>query len=301
LRRRGILIGAGALLLLGALALYWTQMPAKLANDYEARAEPQTERVQRVLEPAMDKFGFETFGVVEVKVKQSPRGYLRDLSRAISKDLRELERARSVVKRAKRSLGRIDEEAMTDAPSWPLLGGTDEVQSASGIAGEAGAYLRKARAYVREFGELVEYSIDYMRFSYKLAGAGARAAASTPKAPTSVEQVTRPLEREQRIAIAELLRFRRHKPPKEAFGEHHALIAQTERLIRNERALLAAIRRQDQGSVVRITKRINSELGRGDRRSIKWLEKLMDRSRYTRLIDDLRRREGRLRKGFEEL
>ena len=301
MRRRRILIGAGALLLAVALGLYFTQMPAKVANDYEERAEPQTERIQRAVQPTIDRFGFETFAVVDVKLKQSARGYLSDLRRATTRDLRQLESARRAVKRAKRSLARIDEEAMTDVPSWPLLGGMGELESASDTAGEAGDYLRKARAYVRDFGELVEYSIDYMRFGYKLAGAGARAEVDTPKAPTSVEQITRPLEREHRVVVTELLRFRRHRPPKAVFGEHHATIAETERLIRNERALIRAVRVEDYDRADRITARINRDFDRNDRRSRKWLRKLMDSSRYTRQIDDLVRREERVREAFEEL
>ena len=284
-----------------ALALYFTQFPTKLANDYEKRAEPQAKRVQRAVQPAMDRFGFETFSVVDVKMKQATRGYLSDLGRATTRDLRQLENARRVVKRAQRSLGRIDEEAMTDVPSWPLLGGIDDLESASDIAGEARVYLRKARGYVRDFGELVEYGVDYMRFGYKLAGAGARAEVDTPARPTSVAQITRPLEREHRIVVTELLRFRRHRPPKEAFGEHHATIAETERLIRNERALIRAVRVEDYDRADRITARINRDFDRSDRRSAKWLRKLMARSRYARQIDDLVRREERLSEAFDAL
>ena len=300
--RGRILIGGGVVLLVvGALVLYFTQMPAKLANDYEERAEPQSERIQRVVEPAMDSFGFETFAVVDVKQKQSMRGFLSDLNRASKRDFRELERARSAVKRAKRSLGRIDEEALADAPSWPLLGGTDDVESAADIADQARDYLRKARAYVREYGELVEYGVDYMRFGYRTAIASARAEADTPKAPTSAAQLTRPLVREQRIVVAELLRFRRHRPPKDQFGEHHAVIAETERLIRDERALIAALSVEDYDRADRITARINKDLKKSEKRSSKSLRKLMASSRYTRLIDDLRKREERLAEAFENL
>ena len=301
MRLRWILAGAGVLLVACALVLYLTQMPAKVANDYESRAEPQHGRVGKAIQPVIDTFDYETFAVVEVDEDLAPRKYLRALRRATSRDLRELEKARRAVRKAKRTLARVDEEELTHVSDWPLLGGTGDVEEASKVADQAGAYLRKARAYVRDYQELVEYSVDLVRFGDREVAAQVRAELAFPARPTSPAQIARPLERAHEILIVELARFKRHRPPEEQFSQYHRIIRETEAQLRLETKYIAAVKRNDFSRSERLRKKLNRDVDRSSRRSRRDLARLMERSRFKKRVDDLQRRESRIADAFDDL
>jgi hypothetical protein len=231
----------------GLIAAYLLVAPPKLADDYEKKAEPEQAKVEEAVRPVADSFNADVFGTLPISSKLSPRAYLRKYRKNATRDKRELARAGRAVRKAKRALAEVDGDAMTDAPSWPLLGG--DLDEAEEVAGMQEVYLRKARAFVKDYEELVEYEQFLGDVYDRLNISDAEGQASVPANPTSPGQITDPLGRVLRTAQAQLRRMQKRKPPKALKVEHRRAVAEVRKGIADNRALMAAINRRDIGRI----------------------------------------------------
>lgn len=301
MRLRWILLPLGALVVIAAIGFYVIGLPPTLADDYEKKAQPEHEKLEDALRPAMDSFDAVTIGTVEVKRGRNTRTYIRRAERITRRDLRELASARRRVRRARVALGRIDEEAMTDSPSWPLIGGRGDLEEAGAVADAESAYLRKARAFLRDYDELIKYSVRSIRSIHRMGVDFAREEERIPSAPTSAGQITGPLNRAIRVAARHLRDFKRLKPPRPIRAEHRRVRSDLELFLRQQRDISAAIVRDDFDRVRRIERAVRRTGRRYDRQSRKDLDRILKRSRYRRQIDDLERRETKISQMFEDL
>ena len=286
-----VLAVVGVLLQAGAVAYYLTEMPPRLAEDYAERAEREHERLARAVGPATETFDDVTLGTLDIDDDLSPRAYLRRFKRVTRQDRREHARAERRVKRAKRALARADTEAMTEVPDWPLLGGRGELGEAEDAAERLDAYMRKARAFVRDYGLLLDYWGTTSRMGERVVVALTEAYAKIPRYIASPRQFTGPMGRALGVAEAQLKRLRRLDPPKALRADHRRSLAGLRRNIADQRAMSAAVRRSDFAGANRIRASLRRRAKAEDRRGRRELQRLVGSSRYRRQINDLLRRE----------
>lgn len=300
MRLRWILIPLGVLVIAGAVAYYLLWVPPQLANDYEEKAEPEHTKVEQMLRPVRDQFNSTVLGTIEFK-RKDPRAYLRAYLRVAARDIREQRRAQRVVRRARRALERIDESAMTEPPSLPLLERRGDMEDAQALADRERDYLRKARAFLRDFAELLAFEIRADRLIDRLNLAFARAETRIPKVATSPGQITGPMDAAALRAALATRGYRRLKPPKPMRAEHRRISREMQRDVRDQRAISQAVKRDDFTRVRAIERRIKREAKRRDRASKADLTRLVERSRYARQLKDLTRRETEIFDAFRDL
>jgi hypothetical protein len=282
------------------IAYYLLWFPPKLANDFEEQAKAEHAEVEEALRPATETFNDVTLGTITFE-RKDPRAYLRTYQRVAARDRREHAAARRRVRSARRTLARIDEEAMTEPPGWPLLSGRGDMAEAHDVAREERAYLRKARAFLRDYDELLAYEQASNRWLDRVNLAFVRSEIQTPEAPTSAAQITGPLNRAVRLATAAARRYRRLKAPRPVQREHRRTAAEVGRFIGRQRAIAAAVARDDYTRVRAIERRDRRENKLDDRRSREDLVRLTERSSYKRQIADLESREIKIFDAYQDL
>ena len=299
--RWGVVVGV--VVVAAAAAFYLLAVPGMLSSSYEERAEPEHEKAEKALDPAYEAFSRETLGTDNRPIEKAdkPGEYVREIERVTADNLRRLSRARRTVKRAEAGLGEVDEGELGDVPDWPLLGGRGGLDEAEEIAGDEGDYLRKARAFLRDFRRLIDFETDFNRFWRRVGLTIGRGNAAIPKNPTSPGQVTRPVDRSVRQLESALRRFRRMKAPPERRAEHRNVVAGFGFVIAELRRFSSAIKRLDIGAAEQVDKRLARGTKRYDRRTQANFRRLIARSRYVRQIDDLERRERELGRAWDEL
>jgi hypothetical protein len=304
--RRGLIVGivAGVVLLAltGAALFYLLSVPDRLASSYKEDAEPEHEKIEKALGPVARSFSRRTFGedTSEIGRAKRPGTYVRALERVTRRELKEIGPARRSIKRAERELEEIDEEAMTETPDWPLLGGRGDLKKAEEIAGEERDYLSKSRRFLREYRRLVDWASDRLRFYRRFGLTLGRGFGSIPENPSSPGQVTRPLERTADEIAAQARRFRRVKAPSEVRREHRNIAASVEFVVSEVRGLATAVRNLDLQRINQFDRRVTRGLRRYDRRSTGHFRTLIARSIYVRLINDVERRERQIGRAYDD-
>ncbi|HEX8648294.1 MAG TPA: hypothetical protein VF715_15480 [Thermoleophilaceae bacterium] len=300
MRLRWILLPLGVLAVGAAVAYYLFWVPPQLADDYEEKAEPEHAKIGQTLSQVTGEFNNVVLGTIAFKRKDA-RAYMRTYLRVAARDMREQRRALRRVRRARRELARIDESALTEPPDWPLLGSRGDMEDAQALAGKERDYLRKARAFLRDFAALLAYEVRADRWIGRHNLSFARAETRIPKVATSPGQITGPLDAAALRAELAVRGYRRLKPPKPMRAEHRRVAREMQRDIRDQRAISRAVKRNDFTRVRAIERRVKRDLKRRNRASRAALAWLVDRSRYARQIEDLKRRETKGYEAFEDL
>jgi hypothetical protein len=223
------------------------------------------------------------------------------MRRQQARDLRELKSAQRAVRKAKRRLKRIDRAAMTDAPERALLNGRDDLKDARAVAGEERDYLRKLDAFVSDYEKLLGYTVFSYEAQHRFSVAIVQAQVQIPARPTSLGQITGPLDRGIRRAAPAVKQFKRRRPPRPMRKEHRDVLRDLEHVLEQQRAVAAAIRRDDFDRANAIDRRVRKKADRSRKTSTEELRRFINRSRYSKQIDDLNKRELAIRKLFEDL
>lgn len=213
----GIVVGVLLLAVAGAVLVYLSVMPGRLAEDYKESAQAEHEKVEDALDPVYESFSRKTFGenTSEIGKAKRPGTYLRALQKVTRRELKEIGPARRSIKRAEAALDEIEDEEMTETPNWPLLGGRGDLKEAEAIAAEERDYLRKARRFLAGYRKLVDWASDRMRFYRRFGLTLGRGFGGIPDNPSSPGQVTRPLDRTASEIATRARRFgaeSRHRP-----------------------------------------------------------------------------------------
>jgi hypothetical protein len=305
--RRGVVLGiVGGVLLLavaGAVLFYLLAVPGMLTSSYKERAEPEYEKADDAMRPVYAAFSRDTFGVDNRPIEKAkrPGQYVKAIVKVTGENLRDLGRARRTIKRAEQKLDEIDEDDLTDVPDWPLMDGRGDLDTVEKVAGEQDDYLRKARAFLRDFRTLVDYESDAARFFRRAGLTFGRAGDAVPDNPTSPGQVTRPIDRGVRENQSQARRFKRVKVPRERRAEHRNQLAAVDFVVAELRRFSSALKRLDLGTAQQVDKRLASGSKRYDRVTQKHFQKLIRRSRYVKQMDDLERRERRILRTLDDL
>lgn len=306
MRRRlviGIVSGVVVLALAGAALLYLLVVPGMLSSSYKERAEPEHEKAEDALRPALAAFSRDTLGVDNRPIEKAkkPGQYVKAVVRVTGENLRNLGRARRTIKRAERKLAEVDEEELTDVPDWPLLGGRGDLDDVEELSGDEKDYLRKARRFLRDFRTLVDYESDSARFIRRAGLTFGRAGDAIPERPTSPGQITGPVDRCIREIGSQRRRFDRLKVPRERRAEHRNQLAAAGFVVGELRRFSAAIKRLDVSAAEQIDRRLARGSKRFDRRTQANFRRLVARSSYVRQVRDIERREITIARLYEGL
>lgn len=299
----GIVGGVVAVACVAAVVFYLMAVPGMLATGYKERAEPEHDRVEKLLRPARDTFSRETFGFDnrEIEKADKPGEYVRAVERATGRALKRHNKARGTVKRTAARLAKVDAGEMTEAPDWPLLGGRGELSDAESIASDESDYVRKAERFLRDYERLLEYEIDVLRFYRRVGITMGRGGDSIPDNPTSPGQITRPINRSVSDIQGQVRRFKKLKPPPERKDEHRNFVGAINFVVSELRRFSSAIGRLDIASANQIDRRLARGSKRYDRRSRANFRRLLARSIYVRQINDLEKRERDISRAYKKL
>jgi hypothetical protein len=301
-RLRWILAGAGAFLIVAAaIAYYFTQVPGMLAEDYEEKAEPEQQRIRAAMRPVYRSLSAKTFGTDSRAVEKAKNAdqYVRAIDRTTSKELRQLVPAQKAIDRAQRVLGKTDEEALLETPSWPLVGGRGELGEAEEIADREREYLPRARAFLKHYERVVAYTRSDIEFVRSFGFALGRGLGRIPDSPSSPGQVTGPLDRTARQLDGHLRRYRRTKAPRELRRDHRTHVGLIRYVIGHVRAVSSAVKAQDLGRI----NRLERNFARGTRRfRVRvTVRKFVTSSSYAKSVRRLRDMERSLLRAYKRL
>lgn len=303
MRLRWILAGAGVLLLVvGAIAYYFTQMPGRLADDYKEEAEPQQQLMRNAMRPVYRTLAVQTFGADTRSINRArnPDQYIRAVDRVTSRQLRRLAPARRQIAKAKRTIEKLDEKALFEPPAWPLLGGRGDLEGAESIAEDEREYVEEASAFLKHYERLVSYTEDEVRFARTFGVTMGRGFDAIPANPTSPGQVTRPLDRTTRRFKTQLASFRKRKAPPEIRKNHKELVALVRFVDSKVRELSSAVKARNLARI----EAWEREFGRGLRRFTGAgisPARIVVRSTYAKRVRKLRDRERALLRAYGRL
>lgn len=306
MKLRVALVGLAAVAVVGAVAWYLTAAPGMLAGDYRDQARPEHEKLARAVRDLGVNFQLNTFGWADYEAldrTKTPDQYLRLLRRTTAAHRRELVRVRGVVRRARSTLGALDEEALLDVPAWPALEGRDELGRAEEISADERDYLRRARVLVRDYRRLVDYTLVELRVATSVARivsvdltrlARRAESVSISRSAAGLDRLADRLDRQARA-------FGRRKPPPGLRVGHRRSAASVRAQAREVRRLAGAVRRLDRAGIQAFDRRFPAIADREDRRARRALERLIANSHYRRLLTGLGRLDRRIQAGYEEL
>ncbi|MDQ3934372.1 MAG: hypothetical protein M3340_07035 [Actinomycetota bacterium] len=296
--RRGILVAIGGLALAAGIAAYFLALPPVLADGFEDRAEPEHRRVARTLQRVYGSLGSATFSTSFDDFEADGHAYVRAIRRAAVRDARALRLAKRAVRRARLELARVDDEAMTDGPSWPLLGGVGDAGRANDVADQERTYLKKARAFVRDFVDLLDYRGKELRLTRLASVVLARLAVRVPSSVADelayIASVRARLELWVRPFEVEL-------PPEPVRDQHKHQVEETNRVIRGLRVLERALPRVGLDRALKLYNRAIVPSDRYLSRQYKDLDRLLERSQYARGREDLRVRHAEIQRAYLDL
>lgn len=305
--RRGLIAGivAGVVMvaLTGALLLYLLALPGKLAGNWEERAEPTHEEVDKALEPVFFTFSARSLGqdVREIGRADGPGEYVRAVERVTSRQLRDLRLPLRAIARAEKKLDEIDEADLTEAPDWPLIGGRGDLDQAEEIAGQEREYLTRARRFLRDYRRLIDYLVHSARAFRSTGVTIGLGGADIPDSPQSPRDVTRPIHRVIRQLASQRRRESRFKPPPPLRAEHRNSLARLDFTIAELRRFTAAIERYDITTASQLDRRLSRGSRRYDRRSRRNFVALVAKSTYVRQITRLKRHEREIGRAYVKL
>jgi hypothetical protein len=295
---------AVVVLALGAgLFYYFTSVPDELAADYVDSAEPEHEKVVDAMEPVYDTFTIDTFGVDQREIQRAKTiaRYLRALGRAVERERVQLRSVREDLDEAREALEDVDEDALTDVPDWPALGGRGDLADAEDIADDEQAYLAAVQKFLDEYDELIDYSFRLLRFSAKAGRTAGRGVQRLPENPGSPEAVARPLDRLAARLSRQARGLRRGRPPRDLRRDQNLVAAEIAFYARKFRGLARAVRAQDLAAVNRFDREVTQGGRRYARRGRSSLRRLVARSDYSRAIERLEDRERDIEDAYERV
>jgi hypothetical protein len=283
-----------------AIVLYLTALPPRLADGYVEEAEPEHQRIERAMRPVTESFNATVLGTIDFD-RKSDSAYLRAYLRVVARDKRELVQAQRAVRRARRVLVRSDEEALTEAPSGPLLNGRGDLKRARELAAMETEYLRGTRRFLRDYDALLTYQLRSNQWVDRVNLPFMRAETQIPDVATSLTQITGPLDRAIRLASVAVRGLQRLKPPKPMRAEHRRIVAEFRGDVEEERAVSRAVARDDFALVRKLERGIERRSKKLEREGSDALLRLTDRSPYKRQITELQRRESEIFALYQEL
>ena len=295
--------GAGVLLLVAAaVAYYFTQVPGRLAEDYKEEAEPQQQLMRNAMRPVYRTLAVQTFGADTRSLNRAknPDQYILAVDRVTSRQLRRLDPARRQIAKAKRTIEKLDEEALFEVPEWPLLGGRGDLEEAEDIAGREREYVVEARAFLKHYERLVSYTEDEVRFVRRFGVTMGRGFDAIPANPTSPGQVTRPLDRTARRFKPQLASFRKRKAPPEVRKNHKELLGVVRFVDAKVRELSSAVKARNLARIEAWERDFARGLKRFDGTGVT-PARIVSRSTYARKVRKLRDRERALLRAYDRL
>ena len=157
-------VGAVAFVLLAAFAaVYFTQVPDRLAEDYRDDAGPAFERVDESVYDSLETFRTDYFrglAIKEFNEKRTGRSLSRlrrVIRRQYATDRGDIEAARRAIADAEETLS-ANEDALTEVDAPPLLGGIGGLADARDTASEAESYIEANRRFFDQYRELIDYA-----------------------------------------------------------------------------------------------------------------------------------------------
>lgn len=285
----------------GALAFYLLAMPGRLASDWKDDAEPQQQRVRTVMRDVYRSMSAKTFGADTRSIQRArnPDQYVRAIDRTTAKELRQIGPARTAINRAERTLAKLDEEALTETPDWPALGGRGDLEEVEDIAEREEAYLRDVRSFLKRYKRLVDFAVNNIRAVRRFGVTLGRGFDTIPDSPTSPGQVTGPLDATARNLNKAVRLLRKQKAPPELRKDHRTFFGYVRFVIAEVRKLSSAVRRRDLAGI----EAFDRNMRRGSKRypTRVTLRKLVVGSSYAKRIRRLRDAERTLLRAYERL
>ena len=288
-------------MLAGAVAYYFTSVPGTLASDWKDEAAPEQHRMRTVMRDVYRSMSAKTFGVDSRSIERAknPQQYVRALDRATAKELRQIRPARVAIERAERVLKRIDEEALTETPDWPMLGGRGDLKDAEEIADRERGYLEEARAFLKRYKRLVDFAVGNIRAVRRFGTTLGRGFDRLPDNPTSPGQITGPLDATAGNLNKAIRLLKKEKPPPELRRDHRTFLAYVRYVISEIRKLSSAVRRRDLPAIRAFDRNMSRAPKRFPTRLT--LRKLVVGSSYAKRIRRLRDTERILLRAYERL
>jgi hypothetical protein len=298
------LIVAGAVLslwVIAAVGFYMFAMPNRLASDYRDDAEPEHKQIRKAMQPVYKSLSIKTFYLDDRRIEKAktPDRFVHEIDRATSKALRRLQPLERKVARARKTLEKADEKALTDVPDWPMLGGRDDLEVAEEIAEDEERYLPEARAFLKRYEDLVEFWISDALALRRFGVTVGRGFESVPDNPTSPGQVTGPLERMARKLDKHLRSYKRSKPPPGLRRYRKEAVALVRLFTREIRGLADAVKDRDLARIESFDNRIDRAIKKS--KAEVSVGHLVYRSNYAQDIRRLKSRERKLQREFRKL
>jgi hypothetical protein len=297
--KRGRLLLGGVVLLLvaGALVFYFAFVPGMQADDYKKAARPEHAKLVKAMERVDRTFSFRTFGASRKIKAKSPEEYVRELRKFVAGERREIKPASTAIKKARSVLKDVNEGALLDVPSWPVIGGSGDLGKAEDLADDERAYLEASRRFLPRYARLVEYASDEIEFADQTGLAMGNGVAALPEHPTSPEQVARPMD-SVAAKIERITRdYRRIKPPKDVRRTVHEALGLAQFLSRTFREFADAVRARDLAKINQFDETLSKGVDRYELGS-KSVRRLVTKSSYSRELRRIRKLNQRVEKGY---
>jgi hypothetical protein len=285
------------------LAVYLTQVPGMVTDDYRDEARPEQLKLRKALRPVYGTFTAFTFGIDDTAIDKAKneRQFVKAVEKVSREALRELRPTRRAIEKARRALERADEGKLFDVDVPPLVSDGGEIGDAKAIAADERRYLSRARSFLKDYDRLVAFEIKGVEFLRDSGVTVARGFDKIPQTFTSPGQFTRPVEGVIKTLGRDLRRFRKRRAPPDLAAEHREAVRDTEFLIARLRDMNAAARNLDNAALQRAYRRLKPNDEKLDREARKALRRFLTKSRTAKQIRELRKRERELSAAFAEL
>jgi hypothetical protein len=276
-------------------------MPGRLAEDWKEKAQPEQQKLRTAMRDVYRSMSAKTFGADTTLVEKAkgPDQYARAVQKTTARELRQVTPARVAVERALRALKEADEEALTETPDWPALGGRGDLKEVEDIADRERDYIKAARAFLKRYERLVHYVVDDVRALRRFGITFARGFGAIPDSPTSPGQVTAPLDATAKNLNKAVKLLGIKKIPRELRKDHKAHLGFVRFVIAEVRKLSSAVKRRDLAGIQRFDRNMTRGAKRYPTRVT--VRKLVVGSSYARQIRRLRDTERTLLRAYERL
>lgn len=300
---RGLAIGAGAVLIIGAAIFYFAVLPGIAAGDYRDDAKAEHDRIRREIHAVFPTFRPDVLGARIVKGKRAKtiEQRLTLVRREVAARRRRLEATQAALRNARNAFEFPERDALLGVPGWPLIGGVGGLGKATDVADLEREYLRKGDAFLRGYERVVRwlYTVNALDGRIgKIIGYGVTKALRVKSGP---KEFAAQVDRIVAGLRSELRRFRvRHAPP-ELKRDHGIIVARVEFYAREFQGLASAVRKLD----VEGANRFDRTFAAGDRRFERRMRTsflpFFTRSTYARSIRELQRLERRIGTAYDRL
>ena len=297
-RGKWILGGVVLLVVAGALVFYFTAVPGMQADDYKKAAKPEHQKLVKAMARVDRTFSARTFSASRSVKAKGADEYVRKLRIYVARERRDIKPARRAIKKARAALDGADEKALVDVPSWPLIGGSGDLEKAEDLADDERAFLGASRRFLPRYEKLIAATEAEIDFADETGLAMGHGVAAIPKSPTEPEQVAKPFDsvaaKLDRIGRA----YRRRDAPREVAATKREELGLVGFLSRSFREFADAVRARDLAKVQSFDDRVSKGIDRYDL-GRKAVRRLLTKSSYSRDLRRLRRLDQRVERGYE--